>query len=87
MKYIQYCRNLQFEEKPDYNYVRSLFKNLMARMKFEYDGQYDWVLKKEGKDDQLRTLLQKDDPSKSTHVPRTLIVEEHKDGIRQQQPA
>lgn len=57
MKYIQYCRNLQFEEKPDYNYVRSLFKNLMMRMKFEYDGQYDWVLKKEGKDDQLRTLL------------------------------
>jgi hypothetical protein len=51
MKYVQYCRNLQFEEKPDYNYLRSLFKQIMTNKGYTYDGQFDWVLKKEGKDD------------------------------------
>lgn len=60
MKYVQYCRNLQFEEKPDYNYLRSLFKTMMQRSGYDFDGQYDWVLKREGKDDQLKALLQKD---------------------------
>lgn len=47
-KFLQYCRNLQFEEKPDYNYLRSLFKNIMAKNSYENDGEYDWILKKEG---------------------------------------
>lgn len=62
MKYLQYCRNLQFEEKPDYNYLRSLFKSMMSQNGYDYDGQFDWVLKKAGRDDQLKALLQKDKP-------------------------
>lgn len=46
--YLSYCRNLKFEEKPDYNYLRKLFKDLMYRNGFEYDYVYDWVLKKSG---------------------------------------
>jgi len=45
-KYLQYCRNMQFEEKPDYNYLRQLFKNIMAKHSFEHDQEYDWILKK-----------------------------------------
>jgi len=41
---------LKFEEKPDYNYLRKLFKDLMYRSGFEYDYIYDWVLKKSGKE-------------------------------------
>lgn len=29
-RYLQYCKNLQFEEKPDYTYLRGLFRQLMA---------------------------------------------------------
>jgi hypothetical protein len=36
-----------FEEKPDYNYLRSLFKTMMANCEYNYDGKYDWILKKE----------------------------------------
>ena len=43
-----YCRNLKFEEKPDYNYLRKLFKDLMSRNGFDNDYNYDWVIKKAG---------------------------------------
>lgn len=42
--YFQYCRGLQFEEKPDYNYLRSLFKSIFEKFNFEYDFKYDWTL-------------------------------------------
>lgn len=53
-KYLQYCKNLQFEERPDYNYLRGLWKQVMQRNAWESDGQYDWVLKKEGNTAALR---------------------------------
>jgi len=46
--YLQYCRGLKFEEKPDYNYLRKLFKDIMHKNGFEYDYNYDWVVKKNG---------------------------------------
>ena len=46
--YLNYCRNLKFEEKPDYNYLRKLFKDCMSRNGYENDFMYDWVLKKNG---------------------------------------
>ena len=44
-KYIQYCKNLNFEEKPDYNFCRSLFRQLMTSRGYEFDGKWDWLLK------------------------------------------
>ena len=46
--YFQYCRGLQFEEKPDYGYVRSLLKSIFDKESFEYDYKYDWNIKKSG---------------------------------------
>ena len=41
---MEYCRNLQFEEKPDYNYLRKLFKNLLKIKKQKLDNKFDWDL-------------------------------------------
>jgi len=27
--YMNYCKNLRFEDKPDYTYLRNLFKDLL----------------------------------------------------------
>lgn len=44
--FFQYCRGLQFEEKPDYNYLRNLLKNVFEKYEYEYDFKFDWGLKK-----------------------------------------
>lgn len=44
--YLNYCRSLKFEEKPDIGYLRKLFKDLFYRMGYEYDFVFDWMVKK-----------------------------------------
>lgn len=41
--YINYCRNLGFEEEPNYKYVKDLFLNLLLRLGFHFDYRYDWT--------------------------------------------
>lgn len=35
--YMNYVKSLEFEDKPDYAYLRNLFKDLMLRHEIEYD--------------------------------------------------
>ena len=43
--YLNYTKALKFDEKPDYTYIRRIFKELFVREGFSYDYIYDWVLK------------------------------------------
>lgn len=45
-KYLNYCRSLNFEDKPCISDLRRLFKSLMKKKEYEYDYMFDWVLKK-----------------------------------------
>jgi len=42
--YLAYTRNIRFDEKPDYAYLRTLLKDLFAKSGFETDYVYDWKL-------------------------------------------
>jgi hypothetical protein len=42
--YLNYCRSLHFEDKPDYVYLRKLFRDLFMREGYKYDALYDWTL-------------------------------------------
>lgn len=44
--YLNYCRTLRFDEKPDYSYLRQLLRNLFHRQGFTYDYVFDWNLLK-----------------------------------------
>ena len=46
--FMHYVRDLRFDEKPDYNYLRKLLRNISENLKIEYDGIFDWN-EKEGK--------------------------------------
>ena len=49
MKYMSHCRNLKFEERPQYSEMKNMFKELFQRNGFKFDYQYDWVIKDEKK--------------------------------------
>ncbi|KAH9017726.1 kinase-like domain-containing protein [Lactarius pseudohatsudake] len=40
--FLEYCRSLGFEEKPDYGYISDLFKNLSSRESFQNVVVFDW---------------------------------------------
>jgi hypothetical protein len=53
--YLNYCRSLKFEEKPDIGYLRKLFKDLFYRMGYEYDFVFDWMVKKPSPQQQIKS--------------------------------
>jgi serine/threonine protein kinase len=42
--YFEYCRSLRFEDRPDYAYLKRLFKELFYRKGFQYDNMFDWTV-------------------------------------------
>jgi len=45
--YFAHCSALGFEDRPDYRYLKRIFKDLFERQGLEDDGVYDWdVLKR-----------------------------------------
>ena len=40
--YLKYVRDLNFDETPDYEYLRELFRGLYKRKGFPDDSEYDW---------------------------------------------
>ena len=41
--YLNYVRKLKFDDKPDYAYLRKLFRDVYTSEGFEYDHVYDWT--------------------------------------------
>ncbi|KAI3973038.1 hypothetical protein MKX01_019696 [Papaver californicum] len=46
ISYFHYCRSLRFEDKPDYSYLKRLFRDLLIREGYQYDFVFDWTLLK-----------------------------------------
>lgn len=70
--YLNYCRNLRFEEVPDYMYLRQLFRILFRTMSHQFDYVFDW------------TLLKQHGTGSSSKTTGTLVAVEGTEQSRQQ---
>ncbi|CCK69865.1 serine/threonine protein kinase HRR25 KNAG_0D01130 [Huiozyma naganishii CBS 8797] len=43
-EYLKYCKNLKFDERPDYLYVARLFKDLSIKLEYHNDHLFDWTM-------------------------------------------
>ena len=48
--YMNYCKSLQFEQMPDYQYLRGLFRDLFEKCGYDNDNMYDWIIVKQHRD-------------------------------------
>lgn len=44
--YLNYTRQLRFDDKPDYSHLRKIFRDLFVREGFQYDYVFDWTVYK-----------------------------------------
>ncbi|KAL8153423.1 hypothetical protein V2J09_011183 [Rumex salicifolius] len=44
--YFHYCRALRFDDKPDYAYLKRIFRDLFIREGFQFDYVFDWTILK-----------------------------------------
>ncbi|KAJ6808558.1 casein kinase 1-like isoform X1 [Iris pallida] len=46
ISYFHYCRSLRFDDKPDYSYLKRLFRDLFIRKGYQFDYVFDWTVLK-----------------------------------------
>ncbi|KAF2294932.1 hypothetical protein GH714_027129 [Hevea brasiliensis] len=46
VSFFHYCRSLRFEDKPDYSYLKRLFRDLFIREGYQFDYVFDWTVLK-----------------------------------------
>ncbi|CAG8708325.1 4678_t:CDS:2, partial [Ambispora leptoticha] len=64
--YLNYTRSLRFDDKPDYSYLRKLFRDLFVREGFQYDYVFDWTIfkyDKEGKSQHAQMAIADETPN------------------------
>lgn len=44
--FITYTRELRFEDRPDYNYLRKLIKQMAEAASIQFDNEFDWIIRK-----------------------------------------
>jgi hypothetical protein len=42
--YMKYVHNLRYEDRPDYRFLRKMFKDLFCQQGFEHDNVLDWTI-------------------------------------------
>lgn len=56
--YFHYCHSLTFDQRPDYGFLKRLFRDLFTREGYEFDYVYDWTILKYQQTQRSRTQQQ-----------------------------
>ncbi|KAG8070488.1 hypothetical protein GUJ93_ZPchr0006g41479 [Zizania palustris] len=72
--YFHYCHSLTFDHRPDYGFLRRLFRDLSDREGYQFDHVFDWTLLK-CKQSQKAKAQQQDPGGSSRTIP--VNIEKH----------
>ncbi|RLN09151.1 casein kinase I isoform alpha isoform X1 [Panicum miliaceum] len=75
--YFHYCHSLTFDQRPDYSFLRRLFRDLFDREGYQFDYVYDWTLLK-CKQSQKAKAQQGCSQDAGVSSPVTMNVDKHK---------
>ena len=70
--FLSYARTLDFDDKPDYSYLRKLFRDLLFHQGFQYDYIFDWNVQRNVQDDP-------NSPSRPESTTHRMVVQEDND--------
>ncbi|XP_044471935.1 casein kinase 1-like protein 3 [Mangifera indica] len=59
--YFHYCHSLTFDQRPDYGFLKRLFRDLFTREGFEFDYIFDWTILKYQQTQKTKKLAQSSD--------------------------
>jgi hypothetical protein len=68
LEFLNYAKSLRFEDRPDYSYLKRLFKELFAKENYQLDYVFDWT----------NMNLRKSSQSKNTPLVEEPVKEEEK---------
>ena len=70
VEYMKYVQHLGFEQEPNYNYLRNLFKSILNRLNIEIEGYlFSWI-----KPSEVRNLKNPADPRKRKSSSRDRLL-------------
>ncbi|GMY17594.1 casein kinase 1-like protein 3 [Fagus crenata] len=56
--YFHYCHSLTFDQRPDYGFLKRLFRDLFTREGYEFDFVFDWTILKYQQTQRTKTQAQ-----------------------------
>ncbi|XVF35454.1 hypothetical protein REPUB_Repub18cG0147500 [Reevesia pubescens] len=59
--YFHYCHSLTFDQRPDYGFLKRLFRDLFTREGYEFDYIFDWTILKYQQTQRTKTHPQSSD--------------------------
>ena len=78
--YLNCCRSLRFDDKPDYSYLRKLFRDLFVREGFQYDYVFDWSIQQRSEDAKADPVVkQQQAQQQAAQLPRRKVLPQEGD--------
>ncbi|KAK8610415.1 hypothetical protein V6N13_081573 [Hibiscus sabdariffa] len=80
--YFHYCHSLTFDQRPDYGFLKRLFRDLFAREGYEFEYIFDWTIIKYQKAQKSRSQIRSSPvPGGSSAHPLPVDVNNHQGGF------
>lgn len=74
--YFHYCHSLTFDQRPDYGFLKRLFRDLFTRQGYEFDYIFDWTALKHNQTQRVQSTQRTKKQTRPTDM-QPIDVEKH----------